>query len=81
MNMLFSETVFGLRPLITVGSVYFTQCFSYNRNVDHLRKQAFYSTPTHLLTLTAVFSTSASEDVGDKGLMGLREGELSTLEI
>lgn len=32
------------------------------------------------LTLLAVFSASASEDVGDKGLIGLREGELSTLE-
>lgn len=35
---------------------------------------------THRHTLTAVFSASASEDVGDKGLSGLSEGELSTLE-
>lgn len=35
----------------------------------------------HLLTLFAVLSASASEDVGDKGLIGLIEGELSTLEI
>lgn len=35
---------------------------------------------THTHTLTGVFSASASEDVGDKGLSGLSEGELSTLE-
>lgn len=29
---------------------------------------------------TVTFSKSASEEVGDKGLMGLREGELPTLE-
>lgn len=30
--------------------------------------------------LTVVLSNSASDDVGDRGLMGLRDGELSTLE-
>lgn len=30
--------------------------------------------------LTLVLSISASDDVGDSGLMGLRDGELSTLE-
>lgn len=30
--------------------------------------------------LTVVLSNSASEDVGDRGLTGLRDGELSTLE-
>lgn len=29
---------------------------------------------------TVTFSKSASEEVGDRGLMGLREGELPTLE-
>lgn len=29
---------------------------------------------------TVTFSKSASEEVGDKGLMGLRDGELPTLE-
>lgn len=29
---------------------------------------------------TVTFSRSASEEVGDKGLMGLREGELPTLD-
>lgn len=31
--------------------------------------------------LTMVFSNSTSDEVGDRGLMGLRDGELSTLEM
>lgn len=31
-------------------------------------------------TLTVALSNSASEDVGDRGLIGLRDGELSTLD-
>lgn len=31
-------------------------------------------------TLTVALSNSASEDVGDRGLIGLSDGELSTLE-
>lgn len=31
-------------------------------------------------TLTMALSNSASDDVGDRGLMGLSDGELSTLE-
>lgn len=30
--------------------------------------------------LTVTLSNSASDDVGDRGLTGLRDGELSTLE-
>lgn len=30
---------------------------------------------------TVTFSKSASEEVGDRGLMGLREGELPTLDM
>lgn len=32
-------------------------------------------------TFTVALSNSASEDVGDRGLIGLREGELSTLDM
>lgn len=39
-----------------------------------------YSYLLNVGTLTVALSNSASEDVGDRGLIGLKDGELSTLE-
>lgn len=57
----------------------------FKKKAQHLlhlsSEETLISRTTGIPTFTVALSSSASEDVGDKGLIGLREGELSTLEM
>lgn len=52
---------------------------SFNPQIKQIKSHFEYMSVCAQRTVT--FSKSASEQVGDKGLMGLREGELPALEM
>lgn len=68
----------------------FGQCkwfmMTFSSSLSYRTLSIFRPTITHCIVRqrcgqhTVTFSKSASEEVGDRGLMGLREGELPTLE-
>lgn len=79
-------SIFCAHTKITTLATMLRQPWFHIQHSEYFIQYLIQSVKEHCLSVkdrcqhTVTFSKSASEEVGDRGLMGLREGELPTLE-